>query len=245
MYGNDILSVVFLTIICVIISGIIVKYTPHKLHLVVPSVALISIILWIAYDYILQRRDQAKRMTKKKPTYKSVSQLIYEINTAQDPDDRVYNENGGGIDLEKQASLSDSSDDSDATNMADEGHNNRQDKYIEKNDDKKQGNIQPPFYLKNPNQLKLVKFDNNEFDIDYYSDPTKEFDIRQVYNEMGGDGDTALCNRMKYQGMQAKLSKDIRSIYNKHSAEPYFIEELREQENRHWYEATDETYGPL
>ena len=239
MYGNDILSVIFLTIICVIISGIIVKYTPHKLHLVVPSVALISIILWIAYDYILQRRELSKRAVKKKPSYKTVSQLIYEINTAQDPDDRVYNENGGGVDLENQTALSDSSDDSDMTNTADEGAN------IDKRNDGKQGNIQPPYYLKSPNQLKLVKFDNNEFDIDYYGDPTKEFDIREVNNEMGGDGDTALCNRMKYQGMQAKLSKDIRSIYNKHSAEPYFIEELREQENRHWYEATDETYGPL
>jgi hypothetical protein len=108
-----------------------------------------------------------------------------------------------------------------------------------------EGEIPAPYYVKNKKDIPLTKFDNNEFDIDYYRDPDKEFDIRLVYNEMGGDGDTAICNRMKYSGLQAKLSKDIRAVYNKHSIEPYFQEELNEQENKIWYEATDETYGPL
>lgn len=144
-----------------------------------------------------------------------IKMLIDNINNAND-------DNGELDDIND-----DNSDSSEATNVGPEGE------------------IPEPYYIKNKSDVPLIKVDNNEFDIDYYRDPNKEFDIRLVYNEMGGDGDTAICNRMKYSGMQAKLSKDIRAVYNKHSIEPYFQEELNEQENKIWYEATDETYGPL
>lgn len=235
MYGNDILSVIFLAIICVIVASIIVKYTPNQLHLVVPSVALISIILWVCYDYIIQKREKNHVHHEKKP---NIQQLINAINNAEDEDDREQLERGMASPNVKHFDIEDTeSITTDSTNDHEEGQPK----------DPKLGAIQDPWYLKNKNKeaLKLVKFAPNEFDIDYYGDPTKEVDIRMFYNEMGGDTDNAICNRAKYQGMQAKLSQDIRTLFNKHSAEPYYQAELKEQEDRYWYEADDNTYGPL
>ena len=56
--GNDILSVVFLALICIVIAGIVHKIAPEGMMM--PTFALIAVCLWVAYDYILLRRYKAK-----------------------------------------------------------------------------------------------------------------------------------------------------------------------------------------
>lgn len=50
-------------------------------------------------------------------------------------------------------------------------------------------------------------------------------------------GDTLLCNRMKYMGSQPQLSQDIRATWNVRKLQPWVEEELREQEDKIWWEA--------
>ena len=51
----------------------------------------------------------------------------------------------------------------------------------------------------------------------------------------GSLGDNQLCHRMKYAGAQAKTSQDIRKNWNTHTFLPYYEEELKENESKHWY----------
>lgn len=77
------------------------------------------------------------------------------------------------------------------------------------------------------------KIADDEFDIDVYNGVG---DIENIYRKMGTIGDNLICNRMKYMGMQPKLSKDIRAAYNKYTMQPMFEEELREQADKIWWE---------
>lgn len=63
-----------------------------------------------------------------------------------------------------------------------------------------------------------------------------EDDIRTIYTNSGCIADNQLCNRMKYTGAQAKMSQDIRARYNKYTLMPYLEEEMRENEDLHWWE---------
>jgi len=63
--------------------------------------------------------------------------------------------------------------------------------------------------------------------------------IKKYHHLMGGDADNFMCNRMKYSSMQPQMSKDIRARHNKYKFQQYYEQELREQENRDWWE-TDE-----
>lgn len=56
--GDDILSVIFLVLICIVIAGIIHKVTPQGMY--VPTFALIAVCLWVAFDYMLMQRYKAK-----------------------------------------------------------------------------------------------------------------------------------------------------------------------------------------
>jgi carboxypeptidase C (cathepsin A) len=58
--GKDILSVIFLALICIVISGIVSNLVPNHSGLIVPSFVFISICLWIAYDYMMLNRYKAK-----------------------------------------------------------------------------------------------------------------------------------------------------------------------------------------
>ena len=49
--GEDILSVIFLALICIVIAGIVHRIAPGQM--MVPTFALIAVCLWIAYDYML------------------------------------------------------------------------------------------------------------------------------------------------------------------------------------------------
>ena len=85
----------------------------------------------------------------------------------------------------------------------------------------------------NHQATKFEKQHSNEYDIEIYSGVD---DIRKLYTHMGSNGDTQICNRMKYMGVQPKLSQDIRASYNKYSQEPFFTQELEEQSNKIWWE---------
>ena len=54
-------------------------------------------------------------------------------------------------------------------------------------------------------------------------------------DNIGCEGDNILMGRMKYMGAQSKLSKNIRSSFNKYSLLPFLEEELREHSNREWW----------
>lgn len=64
-------------------------------------------------------------------------------------------------------------------------------------------------------------------------------DIRTLHSSLGCGADNQLCNRMKYTGSQAKMSQDIRARFNKYSLMPYLEEEMRENEELHWWESDD------
>jgi len=59
MKGNDILSVVFLSLIFIIISGLIRSIMPNNL-LLITSFSFMSVALWVAYDFMLLKRYEAK-----------------------------------------------------------------------------------------------------------------------------------------------------------------------------------------
>lgn len=73
-----------------------------------------------------------------------------------------------------------------------------------------------------------------EFDIDLYNN---QLSIQELHKDMGCSGDNKLANRMKYMGLQAKVSQDIRARMNRHSIQQFWEEELRDNENRDWWDA--------
>ena len=186
--NEDIISVFFLAIICIVISSIIYRIAPMNINLLVPSCAIISVMLWVAYDYMLNTKYELamRKLNEEHAGYsQTLDEIVYEINSLGDYDDE--------------------------SPSTDEGFKSR------------------PNYTSE----KLVKQHPNEYDLEIYSGID---DIRKLYTHMGSNGDTQICNRMKYMGVQPRLSKDIRASYNKHTIEPFFQEELNEQENKIWWE---------
>lgn len=58
--GKDILSVIFLALICIVIAGIVKNLAGSNINLIIPSFVFIAIGLWIAYDYMMIKRYKAK-----------------------------------------------------------------------------------------------------------------------------------------------------------------------------------------
>jgi hypothetical protein len=204
MHGDDILSVIFLALICIVISGIVMKTAPKHSNLIIPSFAVIAVGLWIAYDYMLRSR------------LKKVEQQMNNVNSKQVINDLVDEINartalGGAHEPE---------------------HNAAPDNGKPKDPDAKEDVDDVP---------EPVKQGVYEFDIDMYNGQN----IQEVFMHMANSGDTQICNRMKYMGMQSKLSEDIRASFNKHSLEPYFVEELRENEALRWWGDNDDIYGDI
>lgn len=176
--GEDILSVIFLALICIVIAGIVHRIVPGQM--MVPTFALIAICLWIAYDYMLMSRYKAKEacLEQRKELEgvdKKIKDLADELNSSSEDD------------VQESAELS----------------------------------------------LKPESKHNNEFDIDMYD---RELTIQELYKDMGCAGDTRMANRMKYMGLQARMSQDIRARWNSEKFRPYFEEELRENETRDWWD---------
>jgi hypothetical protein len=64
----------------------------------------------------------------------------------------------------------------------------------------------------------------------------KEMSIKENHANMGCTADTHIFNRMKYAGIQPQLSKIIRSAWNVRKFQPYIDAELKENENRDWWD---------
>jgi hypothetical protein len=188
--GEDILSVVFLALVCIVIAGIVNKLAPSGM--MIPTFALIAICLWIAYDYILLRRYKAKQSCKNNQKNKE------ELAKMEEDDD--VNINPG--DRELQDMIYD-----------------LENKYSNKED------------ADSPDVPKAKH--KGEFDIDLYN---KGLSIQELHKDMGCSGDNKLANRMKYMGMQAKVSQDNRAKLNRYSLQQYWEEELRDNENRDWWD---------
>lgn len=192
--GNDILSVVFLALICIIIAGLVKGLAPSHSGLIVPSFVFICVGLWIAYDYMMVNRYKAKEKCMRAQQEK---QDIYQMQA-------------------RSWAL--------ANNMAAESADDRNIPDIEVPDD-------PERSLSKQKQAP-EKTHNNEYDIDMHN---QLHSIKDMHSVMGASGDTMICNRMKYMGVQAQLSKDIRSSWNKYSMQPWIEEELQEHADREWW----------
>ena len=183
--GDDILSVIFLALICIVIAGIVSKITPTGM--ILPTYALIALCLWIAYDYMLLTRYKAKaaclKRAKENEIDRSLEDLADELNAEP---------------VNKDTS-------SDASEEGDEQE-------------------------KKPEQQHT-----NEFDIGMFN--ANASGIQELHSYMGSGADTQIANRMKYMGLQAKLSQEIRARHNKYKLLPYFDEELKANENRDWWDA--------
>ena len=74
----------------------------------------------------------------------------------------------------------------------------------------------------------------NEFDIDLYSN---QLSVQELHKDMGCAGDNKLANRMKYMMLQPKMSHDARARMNRYTLLQFWEEELRDNENRDWWDA--------
>ncbi len=84
--------------------------------------------------------------------------------------------------------------------------------------------------------------DENEDDYNPFMNQykaTDEINMAAMYPCMACEADTGLFNRMKYMSIQPQLSQVIRAGFNVHTMKPFFEEELREGENKHWWENND------
>ena len=87
--GEDILSVIFLALICIVIAGIIHSIAPGQM--MVPTFALIAVCLWIAYDYMLMSRYKAKKACLNQPAEleeidKKIQDLANELSSSDEED---------------------------------------------------------------------------------------------------------------------------------------------------------------
>lgn len=78
MTGEDILSVLFLALICIVIAGLVMNLSPKEL--IIPSFAFIAISLWIAYDYMLLNRYKVKVQQVEKAYESDLKKVIDDIN---------------------------------------------------------------------------------------------------------------------------------------------------------------------
>ena len=190
--GDDILSVVFLALVCIVIAGIMSKITPAGM--VMPTYALIALCLWIAYDYMLLTRYKAKaaclnRKRENEEAERSLEELADELEEKDVPAEKDIQEKNKPAEKEEPLPVE-----------------------------------------RKPEQQHV-----NEFDIGIFN--TTAGGIQTLHSKMGCGADTQIANRMKYMGLQAKLSQDIRARHNKHNLVPYFDEELKANESRDWWDA--------
>lgn len=82
--GEDILSVIFLALICIVVAGIVRHIAPDTM--IMPTYALLAVCLWIAYDYILLKRHKQQHACEKpadinRQTEDRIRQLVDDINS--------------------------------------------------------------------------------------------------------------------------------------------------------------------
>lgn len=216
MEGEDILSVIFLALICIVIAGIVRKVTPDGMQ--IPTFALMAVCLWVAYDYMTMQRYKAKLACKSKNKSNDTSdedkikKLISELSKDSSVSSSIQNDT--------EASGDEMTDNVDEANPSDD----------EASEEASSNNKQHTSQLK---ELSPVQKHYNEYDIGIYNGQT----LQDLHMMVGGTGDTKIANRMKYMALQPKLSQDIRAAVNVAKQRHWFEEELQEQEARDWWDA--------
>ena len=192
--GEDILSVLFLALVCIVIAGLIYRMTPPDMFM--PTFALIALCLWIAYDYIMLQRYKAKKAC-------SVSKNKHVTNKKsrkeKDELDEKIKELKAIFDEDEQPKT-------------------------------KPHSLEKDPLENNPNEPQAKH--SNEFDIAMYA---RELSVQELYKDMGCTGDTRMSNRMKYMGLQPRMSKDICARLNSEKLRPYFEEEMDDNEKAEWW----------
>jgi hypothetical protein len=187
---DDILSIIFLGFIAIVAAGIFNSLLPTSFMM--PIFVMISVCLWISYDYILIKRHKLKQQCNKSDNRSKES--IHESNC----NDELLKFNRRNMNSDDQL-------------------------------DKIAQSIQ---VTPVSNICCKKEKSSNDISLDMYNDVP----ITEIHENMGSPGDNKLVNRMKYLGLQPKLSQDIRSRMNVRKFAPYFEEELDEQEKRAWWE---------
>jgi len=88
--GEDILSVIFLVLVCIVVSSIAYRLAPGQM--MVPTFALIAVCLWISLDFILMKRHKARAACKAAHNHSDsevdakISELTSELNFVDDKD---------------------------------------------------------------------------------------------------------------------------------------------------------------
>jgi hypothetical protein len=86
---DDILGIVFLALVCIIVGSLVRSLLPEGSYLFVPSGVFLLVCLWIAYDYILNERHEARTKCpslkrKHRNAMVDIQRLVNEINAAND-----------------------------------------------------------------------------------------------------------------------------------------------------------------
>lgn len=90
--GDDILSIIFLILICIVITVIAMHVSSASMG--VPVFIMISACIWIGYDYIMLKRYKAKeKCAKKKATVETTDELDRQISELQDELDDYIDDN--------------------------------------------------------------------------------------------------------------------------------------------------------
>lgn len=262
MHGDDILSIIFLALICLVVAALVGQFARDKPQLIIPSFIFIAISLWIAYDYMtLQRNQERKECPAEKESFnvvETIDQLVSDINSA--PEDNT-------VDYTQRGSISRTATHYDPeTNFEIDGFTARVDtgrveekftagqrpennfdniEYVDDSGELSQqwsaddvAHASQQFErMDNPAGSKPInKSTDEEFDIDLYN---KKTTVQELHELMGCNGDNKLCNRMKYMSMQPQAAATNRSAWNARKLQPWVEEELREQESKIWWGNSD------
>jgi hypothetical protein len=258
--GEDIISVIFLAFVAIVISAIISNV--HLPHMGMPTFIIIAVGLWISYDYILLKRYDAKLKCRKsnRENYTDLEERInnginksFEYQNLYDtPNKENLYDMSDNLNLQdelniinktkqdnetavsklkattlKTADLNTSIEKkilADVPSLADYDNN----LFIPLDSEEKPDNL----YDVTKSLEYAEPKHKNEFDINYFK---SDITIQDIHKDMGSSLDNKLSNRMKYMGLQNKISKDTRSRFNRYTLQPYFEEELSENENRDWW----------
>lgn len=194
---DSILRILFYGLVGIVIFAIIRNVCPEYLWM--PMFVLVASVLWILYDFVVQKRVEQKpiRVIWEEDEEVQDAEILEEPD--EEPSERPvvnYSEN-----------------------------------YRENRIPPKFANHQPMIEGHVMNEGSCIAQHNNEFDIDI----ARGEPISALFQRSGSNADNAIANRMKYMGMQPKLSMEIRARHNRHTMQPYFEEELAANERREWW----------
>jgi len=81
----DIFSVAFLALVAIVVASLVNYLTPNNMQMLVPTFAIIAVILWMIYDQMLMIRHSAKKKcSKSKSKEGTIDDLVDEINNTTD-----------------------------------------------------------------------------------------------------------------------------------------------------------------